>query len=83
MTARIPTSGRPNRRWTLRRTRTTYWGSIRPEGTERAYTTIQTPSLVSGLCRFISRLAERALPFFKLLRKSGPFIWIDEAEEAF
>jgi hypothetical protein len=26
------------------------------------------------LSRFISRLAERALPFFKLLRKSGPFV---------
>jgi hypothetical protein len=35
------------------------------------------------LSRFISGLAERALPFFKLLRKSGPFIWTDEAEEAF
>jgi hypothetical protein len=35
------------------------------------------------LSRFISRLAERALPFFKLLRKSGPFVWADNAEEAF
>jgi hypothetical protein len=26
------------------------------------------------LSRFISRLAERALPFFKLLQKSGPFV---------
>jgi hypothetical protein len=26
-----------------------------------------------ALSQFISRLAERALPFFKLLRKSGPF----------
>jgi dsDNA-binding SOS-regulon protein len=32
---------------------------------------------------FISRLAECALPFFKLLRKSGPFVWTDEAEEVF
>jgi hypothetical protein len=36
-----------------------------------------------ALSRFISRLAERALPFFKLLRKSGPFVWTDDAEEAF
>jgi hypothetical protein len=36
-----------------------------------------------ALSRFISRLAERALPFFKPLHKSGPFVWIDEAEEAF
>jgi hypothetical protein len=35
------------------------------------------------LSRFISRLAERALPFFNLLRKSGPFVWTDEIEEAF
>jgi hypothetical protein len=35
------------------------------------------------LSRFISRLAERALPFFKLLQRSGPFIWTNDAEEAF
>jgi dsDNA-binding SOS-regulon protein len=35
------------------------------------------------LSQFISRLVERALPFFKLLRKSGPFVWTDGAEEAF
>jgi hypothetical protein len=39
-------------------------------------------SLVA-LSRFISRLAKRALPFFKLLRKSGPFSWTEEAERAF
>jgi ribonuclease HI len=38
---------------------------------------------LAALCRFISRLAERALSFFKLLRKSGPFIWTEEAEQAF
>jgi hypothetical protein len=32
---------------------------------------------------FISMLAEWALPFFKLLRKSGPFIWTENIEEAF
>jgi hypothetical protein len=41
-----------------------------------------TGSLAS-LSRFISRLAERALPFFKLLWKSGPFSWTEEAERAF
>jgi hypothetical protein len=35
------------------------------------------------LSRFISRLAERALSFFKLLRKSGPFVWTQEADEVF
>jgi ribonuclease HI len=38
---------------------------------------------MATLSRFISRLAERALPFFKLLRKSGPFSWTEEAEQAF
>jgi hypothetical protein len=38
---------------------------------------------LAALSRFISRLAERALPFFKLLWKSGPFSWIEEAEQAF
>ena len=38
---------------------------------------------LAALSRFISRLAERALSFFKLLRRSGPFSWTEEAEEAF
>jgi hypothetical protein len=38
---------------------------------------------LAALSRFISRLAERALPFFKLLRKFGPFSWTEEAEWAF
>jgi hypothetical protein len=38
---------------------------------------------LAALSRFISRLAERELPFFKLLRKSGPFSWTKEAEQAF
>jgi hypothetical protein len=37
---------------------------------------------LAALSRFISRLAERVLPFFKLLRKSGPFSWTEEAEQA-
>jgi hypothetical protein len=38
---------------------------------------------LATLSRFISRLAERALPFFKLLQKSCPFSWTKEAEQAF
>ena len=41
------------------------------------------PGSLAALSRFISRLAERALPFFKLLRRSGPFSWTKEAEQAF
>jgi hypothetical protein len=38
---------------------------------------------LAALSRFISRLAERDLPFFKLLRKSRHFVWTEDAEEAF
>jgi hypothetical protein len=38
---------------------------------------------LAAFSRFISRLAERALPFFRLLRKSGPFSWTEEAKRAF
>jgi hypothetical protein len=38
---------------------------------------------LATLSQFISKLVERALPFFKLLRKSGSFVWTDEEEEAF
>jgi hypothetical protein len=38
---------------------------------------------LATLSRFILRLVERALPFFKLLRKSSPFSWTKEAEQAF
>jgi hypothetical protein len=38
---------------------------------------------LAALSHFISRLAERALPFFKLMRGSGPFTWTEEAEQAF
>jgi hypothetical protein len=36
-----------------------------------------------ALSRFISRPAERALPFFKLLGKTRPFVWTQEEDEAF
>jgi hypothetical protein len=35
------------------------------------------------LNQFISRLTKWALPFFKLLRRSGPFVWTEEVEETF
>ena len=34
------------------------------------------------MSRFISRSAERALPFFKILKKAGPVEWTPEAEAA-
>jgi hypothetical protein len=38
---------------------------------------------MATLNRFISRLGEKGLPFFKLLKKSGKFEWTDEANDAF
>ena len=38
---------------------------------------------MAALSRFISRLGDRGLPFFKLLRKSDKFAWSDDASKAF
>ena len=38
---------------------------------------------MTALGRFISRLGERALPFFQLMKKKGPFEWTEEADKAF
>ena len=38
---------------------------------------------VTSLGHFISKLGERALPFFKLMKKKGPFEWTPEADRAF
>src|SRR3989337_825385 len=38
---------------------------------------------VTSLGRFISKMGERALPFFKLMKKKGPFEWTPKAEAAF
>jgi hypothetical protein len=38
---------------------------------------------MAALNRFISRLREKGLPFFKLLKKTGKFEWTEEAKEAF
>src|SRR4051812_9181191 len=37
---------------------------------------------VAALSRFISRLGEKAIPLYRLLRKSEKFVWDDEADEA-
>ena len=37
---------------------------------------------VAAMSRFISRSAEHALPFFKILKKAGPVKWTPEAEAA-
>ena len=37
---------------------------------------------VAAMSRFISKSAERALPFFKILKKAGPIEWTPEIEAA-
>jgi hypothetical protein len=38
--------------------------------------------MMAALGRFISKLGEKGLPFFKLLKKSERFEWKDEADQA-
>jgi hypothetical protein len=38
---------------------------------------------MAALNQFISRLGEKGLPFFKLLKKAGKFKWTDEANDTF
>jgi hypothetical protein len=38
---------------------------------------------VEALSRFISRLGEKAIPLYQLLKKSDKFTWGDAADQAF
>ena len=38
---------------------------------------------LSALSRFISRLGEKALPLYRLMKKSDKFEWTPEADAAF
>jgi hypothetical protein len=40
-------------------------------------------SRIAALNRFMAKIAERSLPFFKVLRGSGTFEWGPEQQEAF
>jgi hypothetical protein len=39
--------------------------------------------MMAALGRFISKLGEKGLPFFKLLKKADKFVWDDEAQRSF
>jgi hypothetical protein len=39
--------------------------------------------MMAALGRFISKLGEKGLPFFKLLKKANKFVWDDETQKAF
>jgi hypothetical protein len=38
---------------------------------------------VAAVSRFVSRLGEKALPLYRLLRKADKFVWTEEADAAF
>jgi hypothetical protein len=38
---------------------------------------------LASLSRFISRLGEKALPLYQLMRKSDTFVWTTQADAAF
>ena len=38
---------------------------------------------ITALSRFISHLAEKAIPLYQLLKKTDHFVWTDAANEAF
>jgi hypothetical protein len=44
---------------------------------------IKLTGMMAALGRFISKLGEKGLPFFKLLKKADKFVWDDEAQKAF
>jgi hypothetical protein len=39
--------------------------------------------MMAALGRFISKLGEKGLPFFKILKKVDKFVWDDEAQKVF
>jgi hypothetical protein len=39
--------------------------------------------MMAALYRFISKLGEKGLPFFKLQKQADKFVWDDEAQKAF
>ena len=43
----------------------------------------QLASQVAALNRFVFKLADKCLPFFKILRKNKAFEWMNESEMAF
>ena len=38
---------------------------------------------IAALSRFISRLGEKAIPLYQMMKKTDHFVWSDAANEAF
>jgi hypothetical protein len=50
---------------------------------ERLHDVQRLTGYPAALSRFISRLGEKALPFYRLMKKSDKFEWTDEAQATF
>jgi hypothetical protein len=38
---------------------------------------------LASLSRFVSRLGEKAMPLYQLMKKTGHFVWSQRADDAF
>jgi len=54
---------------------------MKPPGSKKGL--MKLIGCMAALSRFISRLGDRGLPFFKCLRKSDKFEWNDDASKEF
>jgi hypothetical protein len=43
----------------------------------------QLTGRLAAFSRFISKLSEKALPFYRMLQKTNNFTWIEEAQAMF
>ena len=56
---------------------------VRMERSVRIHDVQRLTGCLAALSRFISRLGEKALPLYRLMKKSDTFEWTDEAQIAF
>jgi hypothetical protein len=52
-------------------------------GASKIIDTLETYQCLASLSRFISRLGEKALPLYQLMKKSDTFVWTMQADAAF
>jgi hypothetical protein len=60
--------------------RSTPYAMAKPSNKKEA---MKLTGMMAALGRFISKLGEKGLPFFKLLKKADKFVWDDEAQQVF
>jgi hypothetical protein len=60
-----------------------FWAIINMQPPQTLQHVQQLTGHLAVLSRFISKLGEKALPFYQLLRKTNKFAWTAEAQAAF